>query len=63
MRYLSDWSSDDDSLLLSFSNDALQVFSDHAQSDAKPENGGVLLGTVHAGSLLSSVATKPTRRG
>lgn len=62
MRYLSDWSLDDSSLLLNFSDDVLQVFSDHVQTGARPESGGVLLGTVHAGGLLVTVATQPTRR-
>lgn len=61
MRYLSDWSLDDGSLLLNFSDDVLQVFADHVQEDEMPESGGVLLGTVHAGGLLVTVATKPTR--
>jgi len=61
MRYLSDWSLDDGSLLLNFSGDVLQVFDDYAQHGGMPESGGLLLGTVHARGLLVTVATKPTK--
>ena len=43
MRYLSDWSLDDGSQLLNFSDEVLQVFADHVQTGERPESGGVLL--------------------
>ena len=58
MRYLSDWSLDDGSLLLNFSDDVLQVFADHVQTDTRPESGGVLLGTVE--EMLLAVASRDT---
>lgn len=61
MRYLSDWTLADGSLLLNFSDGVGGVFERNVQVGDLPESGGVLLGTVHEGGLLVTVATTPTR--
>ena len=61
MRHLSDWTLADGSLLLNFSDEVRGVFERNVQMSDLPESGGVLLGTVHEGGLLVTVATTPTR--
>lgn len=58
MHHVSDWTLDDGSLLLNFSDEVLGMFERHVQVGDLPESGGVLLGTVHKKGLL---VTKPTR--
>ena len=60
MRHVSDWTLDDGSLLLNFSDEVLGMFERHIQVGDLPESGGVLLGTVHEKGLLVTLATKPT---
>ena len=52
MRHVSDWTLDDGSLLLNFSDEVLGMFERHIQVGDLPESGGVLLGTVHEKGLL-----------
>ena len=61
MRYVSDWTLGDGSVLLSFSEEVCGVFERNVQVGNLPESGGVLLGTVHERGLLVTVATTPTR--
>ena len=57
MRHVSDWTLDDGSLLLNFSDEVLGMFERHIQVGDLPESGGVLLGTVHEKGLLVTLAT------
>lgn len=61
MRHLSDWTLDDCSVMLNFSDDVREVFEKHVQVGDRPESGGILLGTVHERGLLVTVATTPSR--
>ncbi len=61
MRHVSDWTLDDGSLLLNFSDEVRGVFERHVQVGDLPESGGVLLGTVHENGLLVTLATTPSR--
>lgn len=61
MQYVSDWATENQGLLLNFSDSVLQVFSEHVQTGLKPESGGILLGTVHERGLLVTTATGPTK--
>src|SRR5260221_219252 len=61
VRYISDWATDDQDILLNFSDSVLQVFQSHAQTGSRPESGGVLLGTVHDRGLMVTEATVPTK--
>ena len=61
MRHVSDWTLDDGSLMLNFSDEVRGVFERHVQVGDLPESGGVLLGTVHENGLLVTLATTPSR--
>jgi len=61
MQYVSDWATENQRLLLNFSDSVLEVFKDHVQIGVRPESGGILLGTVHERGLLVTTATSPTK--
>lgn len=62
MQFLDSWSSGDKKILLSFSTEALTVFSMHIQDAPNtPESGGLLLGSLHGNNLIITEATTPTK--
>jgi integrative and conjugative element protein (TIGR02256 family) len=62
MQFVSAWRSADSRILLDLGTRSLEVFAAHVQSSAaKPEAGGLLLGTVHGQGMLISEVTTPTR--
>ncbi|APW44667.1 Mov34/MPN/PAD-1 family protein [Rhodoferax saidenbachensis] len=61
MRHVSDWTLDDGSVMLNFSDEVRRVFENNVQLGDSPESGGILLGTVHEPGLLVTVATTPSR--
>lgn len=61
MRHVSDWTLNDETVMLNFSDEVRRVFEQNVQLGDCPESGGVLLGTVHERGLLVTVATTPSR--
>lgn len=58
---MRDWASATGENLLSFSDVVMAVFRENAQLGARPEAGGILLGTVHDHGMLITHATVPSR--
>lgn len=58
---MSDWATDDRKVLLNFSDDVIEKFRNHIQSNSNDrEAGGILLGSVHGPHLLITEVTSPT---
>lgn len=61
MQFMSSWATEDRRVLLNFSDDVLEVFRQHIQSENfESEAGGILLGTVHGNNMLITAITIPT---
>lgn len=61
MRFLTTWRNPSDEQFVYFSQEVLEVFERHIQSDSGTEAGGILLGHVRGKHLEVLEASEPTR--